>query len=99
MSPFNGYAMAFCPTTSNFNYYSQALDQTVFDYTEEHLLEFMYFEGVLYAYMDGTLMFQKTSIDSGFSFTELFGCSYGGANSNYNAVGEVDYLRIATLAK
>ena len=47
--------------------------------------------------MDGTLMFQKTNIDGGFAFTEMFGCSYGGANPNYNAVGEIDYVRIAIL--
>lgn len=99
LSQYGGYAMAFAPKEANFDYYMSRLDKTVFDYTEEHVLEFMYFDGVLYSYMDGELMFQKAHNGSnGFIFSELFGCSYGGANPNYNAKGIVDYLCIATLS-
>ena len=53
----------------------------------------------LYAYMDGTLMYSKVNVDGGFAFTAFLGCSYGGNNPNFNAVGEIDYIRIATLPK
>ena len=95
---YGGYGMAFAPWASNFDHYAEALDKTVFDITEEHLLEFMYFDGVLYAYMDGELMFQNVNNgQNGFIFSEFLGCSYGGANANFNSVGEIDYIRIATL--
>ena len=48
--------------------------------------------------MDGELLFSRTAGSYDFIFTELFACSYGGNNSNFNAKGEVDYLRIAVLS-
>ena len=67
------------------------------DFGEEHLYEFMYFEGTLCTYVDGDLLFSRTAGSYDFIFTELFGCSYGGSNPNFNAKGEVDFLRFAVL--
>ena len=72
----------------------------MYDLGEEHVLEFMYFEGTLYTYIDGDLVYEVANVGNcAFSFTELFACSYGGNNANFNAKGEVDYLRIAVLPK
>ncbi len=93
---YGGYAMAFAPI-DGFDYYAEKLNPESFDISEEHLYEFMYFEGTLYTYVDGDLLFSRTAGSRDFIFTELFGCSYGGSNPNFNAKGEVDFLRFAVL--